>query len=152
MFIELSRFEIQPNKAIKIPSPYSDEYIPLLSHEGTNLIAYTFIGNDVYFLKYCDLEWVNNKIEDERFMLFPVEVSQLQDFFTGKISLWDILKNKEKLIFLDVFTDQLIATTVATDNNFFDVFADYMPSENSFFNEKMYEKQGVLGLKEFITK
>jgi hypothetical protein len=110
----------------------------LLYHEGPVLSHYVNAdnSNEHYIYKWTDC---NNSIN--RWMVFRVSLDELKFFFEGKRTLLELINQNPFVYFIDLNNNLEKENLVICTIN--QIPSDYLPSENSFFKEKQYEKYAI---------
>lgn len=104
----------------------------LIYHEGPFLSH--FVGSDGhdYLYKWSDCDENHN-----RWLIFSVSHEKLASFFQKKISLLDLIRSNSFVYFLDL--DEHLNEASAYVCPVARIPSDYLPSEQSFFEEEQYE-------------
>jgi hypothetical protein len=120
---------------IEIPKPgFSSQKIgDLIYHEGPLLSLFIDRNNpDIYYL----YKWADCNEETNRWLVLQLNAIGLRSFFFKEISLRTLILNNPLTYVLDI-DDNLIETQIlvcATNT----LPEEYLPKENSFFNEERY--------------
>ncbi len=107
----------------------------LLYHEGALLSHFINEEDEFehYFYKWSDCDDTVN-----RWMIFRVSISNLYSFFKSKTSLFTLINKNPFVYFIDLDSNihQKNLVLCSIDK----IPTDYLPSENSFFQEDQYSK------------
>jgi hypothetical protein len=140
-----------PNFDMENLAPYSIDNLDinfqhkgdLLYHEGAFLSHFINLANidEHYFYKWSDCDSSCN-----RWKIFRVSIENLLLFFEEKLTLLQLIEKNNFVYFVDLDTklNQINAFVCPTKK----IPEDYLPSENSFFKEKQYEKYAITLKKE----
>ena len=111
----------------------------LLYHEGPLLSHFINENNpyEHYFYKWSDCDDTCN-----RWLVFRVATNNLKAFFKGKLNLLELIKQNPLVYFMDLDNDIETKQVVVCPKGA--IPEDYLPSENSFFKEKKYEKYALI--------
>jgi predicted flap endonuclease-1-like 5' DNA nuclease len=117
-----------------------------LFHEGSLVSHFADSTNlkEHYIYKWCDSDALCN-----RWMIAKCSEDLLTDFLNNKITLRGII-NANAFVYIMDLDDDLDEHNILIANTQ-DLPEAYLPTENSFFNEKQYEKY-ALQLKEALLK
>ncbi len=117
----------------------------LIYYEGSLLAHFTNVEdvNEHYFYKWCDVDEYCN-----RWVIIPVGIEQLVSFFKRGASLLELMQQPISAYLIDVDEGLNIVNTFICPIN--EIPYEYLPSHNSFFNEKQYE-QYALTLKNSLS-
>lgn len=115
----------------------------LLYHEGPLLSHFTDVSNENihYLYKWCDCNDLFN-----RWLIIKVNKSDLLNFLYKSVSLKNLIEAHPYVFFIDIDNEMAHreVTIVALD----DISEDYLPFEDSFYDEDLYEEYAlVLGRK-----
>ena len=110
----------------------------LLYHEGPLLSHFINVDNtnEHYLYKWTDCDDLCN-----RWLIFRVSLESLKSFFDKKCSLLQLINENPFVYFIDLDNDLNQNNLAICSIN--KIPADYLPSENSFFKEKQYEKYAI---------
>ncbi len=118
----------------------------LLYHDGPLLSHFINEENDKdhYLYKWTDMDDKYN-----RWMVFKITEADLLTFLQSNIKLLELIYRNPFVFFVDLDNDLNInsLTLCRADK----IPADYLPSQNSFYNEKHYEEYAAQ-LKEALTE
>ena len=111
----------------------------LLYHEGPLLTHFINIENpqEHYFYKWSDCDDNFN-----RWAIFKISNDNLKLFFDGTISLFQLIQYNEFIYFVDIndeFEQKNVFICPCSK-----IPNDYLPSEQSFFKAKQYEKYALV--------
>jgi len=118
----------------------------LLVHDGTLLSHFTNSknSNEHYIYKWSDCDEYCN-----RWLIFKINNDEIIDFFEKKINWLDLIRRNSYVYFIDLDNEIEIRQIILCSTNSIPI--EYLPSDNSFFKEKKYEKY-ALDLYNKITK
>lgn len=110
----------------------------LLYHEGPLLSHFINVDNtnEHYLYKWTDCDDSCN-----RWLIFRVSLESLKSFFEKECSILQLINENPFVYFIDLDNDLNQNNLVICSIN--KIPADYLPSENSFFKEKQYEKYAI---------
>ena len=117
-----------------------------LYHEGP-LVSHFVDSSNLY--EHYIYKWCDNDSDCNRWLIAKCEEAVLGDFFDKKITLRDIIYQNAFVYILDLDNDINEHNVLVVNTQ--DLPEVYLPTKNSFFNEKQYEKY-ALELKEEILK
>jgi hypothetical protein len=109
-----------------------------LFHEGPLVSHFVDSSNlkEHYLYKWCDSDALCN-----RWMIAKCSEDLLTDFLNNKITLRGII-NANAFVYVMDLDDDLNEQNILIANTQ-DLPEAYLPTENSFFNEKQYEKYAI---------
>lgn len=118
----------------------------LLYYEGPLLSHYIDKQdiNDHYLYK-----WVDSDNRYHRWMVFKVDSGNIFAFLNGKISILELIEYNSLCYFLDIDAHQEVQHIRVSSVG--DIPKDYLPTEDSFFEEEQYETY-ALELKSSLQK
>jgi hypothetical protein len=99
----------------------------IYEYEVALLSLYKF-GRKLYFCL-----WAERKKQTNRFILFSVSDSDVRMYFSGEVGTRDLLKDAARII---VFEQSTQGRKNLRFVAYSELFEDYLPSENSYFNRK----------------